>query len=109
MQILCCSVLQLSAALNAINDVQFALDNNLIASSHFGNVSALADFLLDGKVPTRYGTYKNEKGESVFHEWTDTYRLKVFQDIKAAIAKKKEDQAKSSQSNNKCIPCVNQE
>jgi RHS repeat-associated protein len=71
---------QIWAAQQVANDVQFALDQNLIAPSYYHKLGGLANYLLDGKVPTRMIDGK---------EFTDNSLLRAFQNIQNNIITKK--------------------
>ncbi|MBS1736098.1 MAG: hypothetical protein JSS98_05760 [Bacteroidetes bacterium] len=88
---------QLSSVQKAINDVQFALDNNLIAPAYLNNLTELANYLLDGQEPKVSYMEKNYKGDSVAREYTNNSLLKTLQDIKSNILKKKWEIAKAKE------------
>ncbi len=95
------AISQLSSVQNAINDVQFALDNNLIAPAYLNNLTELANYLLDGQEPKVSYMDKNDKGDTVAREYTDNSLLKTLQDIKSNILKKKAEKAKPKE----CSAC----
>ena len=59
---------QLSAVPNVLNKVQYAIDNKLIST----DLTAFANYLLDGRSPTYVGTYTNKSGQVEVREYTDT-------------------------------------
>jgi len=92
---------QLASGQFALNDLQFALDNNLIPSQYLGNVSEFANYLLDGKKPTITYYIKNDKGENVPKESVNNNLIKAFNEIKSNISKERAKLSEPKQ----CVPC----
>jgi RHS repeat-associated protein len=76
---------------NVFVDLKIALDNNILPSSYINNsdLTAFANYLLNGETPKKAYTLKNAQGEEYFP--VDQRKLHDFQIFDASLQKKKAD------------------
>ncbi len=93
---------QIPSAQNALNDLQFALNSNLVPSKNLGQMSLLVNYLLDGEEPKFSYIIKNKDGATQTVQAIDYKTLGDFQKIKTDITKER----KRLSQENLCVPCI---
>jgi hypothetical protein len=93
---------QVPAAKMVANQIQIGLNNNIFDQSDLPNLTAFANYLLDGETPTKSTIAKDQNGKDKYFSFIDTKMQERFDKLNTKINQKKIELSKPQTSTTPC-------